>query len=482
MIRHSAAVSSIASWVLGAMVVLGALPFGGVLPRDRAALQVAAFIALALAMLASRRPSHLRFVKWPLAMIVSAALLGVLQSMPWPSALTSFLSPNIAQLWQEAAALVELDAATPSLTTLSIAPGVSRQIALHWLAVAACFTAATLQGRERAARRLVLLAVVVGGIVQIAYGADRWITRTTEIWGLDVSGEPGRLRGTFVNPDHFAFYASIGVVLCAAWMLWALRRLFDAKEDPETLLVRTSIPVVAFLILVVGLAFSGSRAALVATLGGLAAQGALVAMRHRRWQMILLAMAPVAIGAAGLALFNWKRSLGRWFETSAYDVAWNSRWQCWDATLDLWAMFPFTGSGLGTFRQAFPLVQPPNLPGTWYHAHNDLLELIATLGLVAVPMVTIAAFGTSQRLVKVHRQGRRSEDRAMALGAVGAVTTALLHSLLDFPLTVPVNAFTLAIVVGLACGTITFERHAARDSMTVFLDPEASSQPLASEH
>ena len=38
---------------------------------------------------------------------------------------------------------------------------------------------------------------------------------------------------------------------------------------------------------------------------------------------------------------------------------------------------------------------------------------------------------------------------------LGALTGALAHSAVDFGLTVPANAFCLAIFLGLACGTVT---------------------------
>ena len=480
MIRHSGVASGLCSSILVVIVLIGPLAFGGVLPRERAALQVAAFAALALALLAHRRPTHLRLVRLPLFGLLAAAGLGVLQSLPWPSTVVAVVSPRLAALWRDAAAL--LGEAGPLLVPLSIAPSVSRQVALQWLAVAACLAAACLQGRERGARRLLVMALALSGVVQIAYGADRWISRRSQIWGLDVPGEPGRLRGTFVNPDHFAFFIGLGVACCAAWLLWAVRRAFEAKEPFEHRLMRLAVPAIAFSMLFVGLAFSGSRAGLVAAILALAIQGLVLAVRYQRWQMVLLAAAPLALGVIGLVLFGWQRGLARWLETSAYDVTWNARLFCWQASLELWASSPLTGTGLGTFRQAFPLVQPADLGGTWHHAHSDVLEVLVTLGLPGWLLLGAALWGLVQRLWKVYRRGRRSEDRAGALGALGVLSMAFLHSLADFGLTIPANAFALAIMLGLACGTLTLEKRDRRgQDRTVFMDRDANSEPYNSE-
>ena len=481
MIRHSGVASALCSSILAAILILGPLPFGGVLPRDRAALQVCAFVALALALYAHQRVDHLRLARWPLVALTGVAALGLLQSLPWPAPLVQLLSPRLARLWQEAATLPG-SGGDALWFSLSIAPDVSRQVALHWLAVAACLAAACLQGRERGARRILVVSLVVSGMMQIAYGADRWLSRRSEIWSVDVPGEPGRLRGTFVNPDHFALFAAIGVTCSAAWLLWATRRAFEGQEAFEKRLWRLALPLIAFSTLFVGLAFSGSRAGLLAMIGGLALQASVVALRYRKWQMMVLAMVPLALGVAGLAAFGWQRGLARWLETSIYDVGWNSRIFAWLSSLELWWSTPVTGSGLGTFRQAFPLVQPERLTGTWHHAHSDVLELLVTVGVLGWLLLALALRGLYQRLWKVHQRGRRSEDRAGGLAAMGAATAALLHSLVDFGLTIPANAFALSIVLGLVCGTLTLESRTRKSTgLTVFMDREADASPFESQ-
>src|SRR6185295_13023513 len=102
---------------------------------------------------------------------------------------------------------------------------------------------------------------------------------------------------------------------------------------------------------------------------------------------------------------------------------------------ELWGRFPVTGSGLGTFRDAFPLVQPPDLQGTWWHPHSDLLEILATAGLVGVALVAVGLAALVRQLEAVLAAGARSEDRAAALAAFGILTSLGLHEVLDFGLT-----------------------------------------------
>ncbi|MEO1086869.1 MAG: O-antigen ligase family protein, partial [Acidobacteriota bacterium] len=265
----------------------------------------------------------------------------------------------------------------------------------------------------------------------------------------------------------------------AAWLLWAAKRALEGKEAFEQRLWRLAPPVIAFSLLFVGIAFSGSRAGLLAAVGALTCQGAVVAIRHRRWQMIALAAAPMILGLGGLAALGWQRGLARWLETSIYDVTWNARIFAWKSSFELWWSTPVTGTGLGTFRQAFPLVQPDNLSGTWHHAHSDVLELLVTTGLLGWVLLPLALLGLYRRLWKVYRRGRRSEDRAGGLAVLGSATAALLHSFVDFGLTIPANAFALAIMVGLACGTLTLESRTRKTTgLTVFMDRRSDATPL----
>jgi O-antigen ligase len=114
-----------------------------------------------------------------------------------------------------------------------------------------------------------------------------------------------------------------------------------------------------------------------------------------------------------------------------------------------------TGAGLGAFRDAFPLVQPAALQGTWWHAHSDVLELLATTGLPGVLLLAAGAAGLVLRLLKVQRGQGRSEDRAGALALLGALTALAIHETLDFGLTMPANAVTLAVLAGAAATAST---------------------------
>jgi len=370
--------------------------------------------------------------------------------MTWPGWIVKAVSPEHSSLQQRAAELLAPFGLAGSVS-LSLAPVETRTAALIWAAVAALFfAAAAVAGGSRYHRRA--LGAVLGGVAlfQVVYGAIH--LGTGLIWGMDEPRYASRLRGTFINPDHLAVYLEICLAAVFAWGWCSVRR---ARQ--EVLIERRVLwvvpPVLVWLILFTGLAFSGSRAGLVAATAAVLLQGLLIAWTLRRWRVAMVGAGAAMAGFAAVTVLGLQQGLGRWMATSSQELTWNHRFMVYEAAWELWLRFPWTGTGLGTFQEAFTLVQPGELPMLWTNAHNDLLELLVTTGVVGAALFLTGAVVLLAQLARVLKRGHRSEDRAAALAALGALAALAFHSLLDFGLTVPANSATLAIVCGAAAGT-----------------------------
>jgi O-antigen ligase len=447
--------------LLTALVAWAPLPFASVQAPARTALWAGCAVALALAApLVARRPGRLRPVAWPALALVGLALLGWLQSLPWPPLLVRLVSPRHAELWRRAGELLAIAGPQGGVDAvgwprLTLEAAASRQVALAAAALAAALVAAALAGRQRRHRRWLAGAVVAGSLFQVLYGVRGWLAESHLVWGVPVPGVADRLRGTFVNPNHAAYLLEIGlaVTFAAAW--WALVHA-RREASPERRLLLLLPPALVWLALLAGLVLTGSRAGLLAALAGTAVQGVLLALPRRRWRLVPVGLAAVV---AGLFLVAWLAS-GRGFErllgTSVGDVTTSGRVQVAALTAGLWWRFPVTGSGLGTFEDAFASVEPADLPGSaWNHAHNDYVELAATGGLLGLGLLAAGLAGLLGRLRRVLVAGRRSEDRAAALAACGALAAVAVHEAFDFALVLPAVGLVLAVVCGAAAGTRT---------------------------
>jgi len=443
MIRHS---SLLLALLLALILLWAPLPFGGVTPWASALLAALCFGALALAAVAAEPLQALRPAALPAAALAGMALLGLLQAAPLPAGLVAALSPEHAALDRQAAALGAPASSAPARLTLAVSS--TRRAALGWAAAAAAFLAAAVAGRLRGLRRCLAGALLAGALFQVFFGARDWFARARTLWGVDLPSAV-RLRGTFVNPNHLAVYLEMALPIAFAWSWWAARR---ARDEPrvELRIALAAPPAMLWLTLFAGLSFTGSRAGLLAAAAAVSAQGVLAAGERRRWWLAPLGAAVALAGVAAVAAIGWREGLGRLLATSATDVSWGARLREYGAALDLWRRFPATGTGLGTFRDAFPLVQPADLQGTWWHPHGDPLEVLVTGGLAGAALLAAGLWGVIARLAAVLRDGGRSEDRAAALAALGVLVSLAVHEGMDFGLSMPGNAVTLAVLLGAA--------------------------------
>lgn len=436
------------------------LPFASVGSGGRAALAVAAGLALALAAPAAARR------RWPAAAapalaLAGLALWGLLQAAPLPEPVVAALSPERARLGARAAEALAAGAPegaeSGAVSALSLAPGASARTALGLAALAAAFLAAALAGREHRRRRWLAGALAAAAGFEVLYGLRRLTAGVSTIWGIEVPGASDRLRGTFVNPNHFAGYLEIALAVVLAWTWVAVRRgRFETSTERRLLLALP--PALVWLGLFVALAFTRSRAGLAAGVVGAAAQGLALAAATRRWRLAPAGLAAAAAGVGVVAVIGLHQGLGRLAGAGTGEVAWSGRLELYRLTLRLWRDFPITGTGLGTFADALPLVQPGGLEGTYLHAHSDPLELALTGGAVALLLAGYGLWKLIGRLGRVLAAGARSEDRAAALAALGALAALAVHESFDFVLTTPANAFTLAVVCGAAAGARTARR------------------------
>lgn len=432
--------------------------FGSVTPLAAAFLEAGFAGAFALAALSAPSLARLRTVAVPAVALLLLALLGFAQSLPWPPAVAGAVSPEHLRLRAGAAAALEGVAEPPEprpSVPLSLAPEVTRRSAWRFAALGLALALASLAGSSRLGRRIVAGSILAAAVCQVVYGAPRWLSGATTLLGVEVRAS-GRFRGTFINPNHFAEYLEVALAVAFAWGWWSVRRAVRGGQRIETRVASMAGPLLVWLTLFAALAFTGSRAGLLAAAGGTVVQVLLVAAARPRGRWLrraALAGAGMVVLAAGIGLVlavGAQKAVGRLASTSAYEIAGNLRFEVARAALDLWARFPLLGTGMGTFLDAFPMVQPEVEALTWRHAHNDPVELLVTTGLVGAAIFLVGLGALLARLARVLRRGVRSEDRAMAVAALGALAALGLHEIVDFGLTIPAVAFSLVALVGSA--------------------------------
>jgi len=158
----------------------------------------------------------------------------------------------------------------------------------------------------------------------------------------------------------------------------------------------------------------------------------------------------------------------------------------WDFRLEIWrvallgiADFPFTGMGIGVFREVSWLLYAPQInPGfDIAHAHNEFLQIaldLGLLGLIAFVALYVAAFRMLRRMWRMasdplHKTSgfpvSTSTLRLLVLGLSGGLFAHLMYSLTDAVALGAKPGVLFWVLLGLVAGL--FERlQAARSGAT----------------
>ena len=383
-----------ARFMLTAATLTAALLFGGAARQGVAADAVPELMALPLLALSAYDAHALARRPAALALALGLVAIPALQLIPLPAALWAAL-PGRDIVNQVLAAAGIAPAARP----VSLVPSMTLRALLALVPPLAVFLGASALD---AASRLRLLAMVV------AAAAANALAAAFQVAGgglyLYAVTNPGRGVGLFANANHFAAleYAALPLAAVVAARM---------KTRPAAAFAAFAAPPV------VGLALSGSRAAL--GLGALAALGALALSPLRARLVPALALAlPLAFGAVLTRILS---------EDAAHDARWSLAPRVLEGVRAYWPV----GAGVGVFPAAFPLHERlPDITAEFVNrAHDDALELLFEGG---APSLALAAAFLVWLALSARRAFRRRDG--VALAGLLAMALLLLHSLVDYPL------------------------------------------------
>jgi putative inorganic carbon (hco3(-)) transporter len=187
------------------------------------------------------------------------------------------------------------------------------------------------------------------------------------------------------------------------------------------------------------LAFLAGSAALVLTqsrsgIFAFAAALALLALLRGRWGWMLLVVGAASAGL-GLTRFGLGNALNLIFNDQALQGL-DGRIEIWSRAVYMLQDFPFTGIGMGLFREVadtlypFFLFPPDRIP----HAHNLFLQVGVDLGLPGLIGWLAALFGVVWAAGRTYMAGVRGRDswlRGLGAGLLASLVVLVLHGWMD---------------------------------------------------
>jgi len=432
-------------------VTAAVLSFGGTEPISLAIIEVLLLGTAAAAFFGLR---NLAWPGWWRAAGIPAALLSLvaLQLVPLPVRATEWLPPGNPD-WKGIAP----GSQAISFSSLSIAPYETRTYLIILVCCVIVYFFARKLGQERASRRRLMAWLLILGSFEALYGLVQYLSGWQRIFAYVKKYNLEEATGTYINRNHFAGFLEMIIPFSIA-LVWyehsRLSRLSPSARSWKELLVRgnlsrMAVGLFALVVMLAALLSSGSRMGMVATMSSLVVMAVFSGFQTRAGArlaaliMICVTVLVLWIGAGS--------ALGR-FGTigSEYMSPDESRLSLWKDSARLVAAHPLLGSGLGTFPVAFTAVQSTFLGKFVNHAHNDYLELASDLGIPAALLFFGSVLLLVTRLAKTSAWQAHGFERMMAIGCLGSIAAILLHSLTDFNLYIPANAFLFSLILGLA--------------------------------
>jgi O-antigen ligase len=402
---------------------------------------------LSLLIRGERHPVAITHIKVPAALFAAVVIWILIQNATWTPAWLHH------PIWQMAADALDkpIDGSIGvdrDLTTLALLRLVTAA-SVFWLALQLC--------RSASRANVLLKSVAAIGCAYAAYGLLAFALMPERVlWFARPFPRTGFITSTFINPNSFATYAGMGLVVICGLILSLYRNEFTAVGGSLRFKIATFIEVMGqkgavlfgggFVILV-ALLLSQSRGGTLSTAFGLLVLGALT-FKTRKQASVAQRGAIILFGAllVGVTAFAFGDVLvGRIAQQGFHD---SSRLAVYTIAMRSILDAPLLGYGYGTFVDVFPMFRDQSVGtfGKWEMAHSTYLEVFQGLGLLFGSMLVASIVLLALRCVRGAMT--RQENEMLPCVAAGIAFLLGAHSLLDFSLQIQSIAITFMALLG----------------------------------
>lgn len=290
--------------------------------------------------------------------------------------------------------------------------------------------------------------------------------RLTEMIGIPVpvpEGGTGQIRHTFDVSGRAgsSFGGAQGLAMYLVMTMgFALAHLVHARER-----WMRRLALICLVISMAGLGVAQSRGGLLGAVALLTAM-ALVTRPSLRVPVLFLVVFVSAIGLVVLGLWpSWDGTISGLVPGRPEAVL--DRLIIWGKVVEVMWDHPFTGVGLGNFRDAFFAREPwlhVDLAYPSLHAHNTYLELLADTGWFGLIAYLAFLVMVARRLTSLWSTGERP---VLTLGAIGSLAAYSVFAMVDMLLLQNMH-FLLVLVLSIGLceagrRTPAVEKAAARE-------------------
>lgn len=471
---------------LGAIVA--PLALGSTGPVARFGLE--GLMAIAAILWAVSGPRSARSLILP---VVIAGLM-LLQLVPLPEGILVNVAPVSAGRWK-----VAREGMSPSWATISVVPAFTATAIQRILLFLAMIAAVVDLSRKGMYRRWFYTALAVSGLIIWAAGLvfrvdlkDRLVLgffrangpiewwKTTERGPLQTAGysfldwvavgsqryqSDGSLAGdgfgSYIYGNHFA--NALCLTLPAVWVLW----LFYTKNRlPLAARHAVLLITMAFAAWTTGV-MASSRAGTASLIFAAVVYLSLIA--QTRWVRRTTGGAAAVI-MAGLLLFiavfqgpfsAIAKMMPAALHETVSQIFVDTRVVAAHVAGRMFMASPLLGTGLGSYGDLYPGFARAD--HVLYFAHNDYAQFLAEAGLLGGALMAWGAWSLGNRFWRFCKE-RSPAHRLVDAGAWAALAGSAAHSVFDWNMHAPANAFLTCIVFGLCMTSVATAKDSAKAS------------------
>ncbi|MBF0424967.1 MAG: O-antigen ligase family protein [Magnetococcales bacterium] len=375
-------------------------------------------------------------------------LVPLFQIVPLPASLLAVLSPATVDVNRFAG--VEGGTLTISLDKTATL--------VEWIKYFSYFLAAFLVftvARTRERLRLLAWTLLLSGVFQSVFGMFVYFTGPEDMsWWLTDNRQ--WVHGTYINRNHFAGLLELTIPLGFGLLLGWMRSSGIQGSFSEKLLhlaqnlssrygVVSSLLVLMFVALFLSQSRGGSLALVVSLLlvVALAHFRRRKSTRERRLILPVLIVSLIAGGWMGLSLLTDR------FKGGTEILEQSGRVEVHRETTNMASHYPLFGTGSGTFRFVFPIYRTEKVQKFNDHAHNDFLEFMSEQGLLGFGLFGAAFLSSWLTMARRYLRRRDPFARGLLFAALTGTLSISLHSLVDFNLQIPANAYYFWILTAM---------------------------------
>ncbi|MBW2089197.1 MAG: O-antigen ligase family protein [Deltaproteobacteria bacterium] len=378
-------------------------------------------------------------------------LVCLLQCLPLPSTILSFLSPFRHKVLTQSMAIIHGSVGWQSISYASLR-------SLAWwtflLGLLLLFFIFRITFTSSMHLKILIYILLVLAAAEAIYGLIQALVPSLGVLWIDyIEAYLGDARGTYINRNHFAGFIEMILPLSLGYTL----ALGNWKEKLSLkALMSTDRPnfqfflTIGLAVMVLALLFSKSRAGITGWGLGFLTFVILVHSGSNGIPRSFWVITSIIIGM--VAFFSFRIGVDPILERFLKISKEASRLNFWRDSLVIVKDHPF-GIGLATFKQVFPVYNVSTISEkTLYYAHNDYLQLLVEAGWIGF-LALVSGFYIF--LVRSFRKVRRMRLQAdpfrffLTIGALSGLVSIAFHSFFDFNLHMPANCVYFVILIGI---------------------------------